>query len=264
VLFLVGAVTVTGCGHSGPGEPAATAYDGPLHVSAADGSHPRAGAAGEAVDCTTWGTGGSSRQRVYSEGATADSPQQALEVARSERGFDGVQDGLEVAAQDEDRVLYVVEVDGRIKQAVIVHDGPATDGAGGPGWYVESWARCDLAELPDYAASMGVQTWTDASGASVPTRTVQSYAGPEHCDWQSMTFLEVRGGVYVRAPLPELARYFDASYRSRATLPADAVDTGYRRDGNRLWLGADGRWAFIGTPRSVEAWPRTSEPLSCG
>ena len=208
--------------------------------------------------------GGISGQRVYSEGATADSPQEALSVARSERGFDGVQDGLKVAAQTDDRVLYVVEVDGVVKQAVIVHDGPATEGAGGPGWYVESWARCDLAELPrSYTDSIGVQLWTDAAGATAPSRKVLSYVGPEHCDWQSMTFLELRDRLYVRHLDPEYAKYFVGPYRAEATLPADAEDTGFRRDGKRLWLSADGDWAYVGTPDSVEAWPSSRKPFGC-
>jgi hypothetical protein len=233
-------------------------------VAAADATHPKAGAAGDAVDCATWGMGGYSRQQVYSEGATADSPQGALANGRSEHAFDGVQSGLEVAARTEDRVLYVVEVDGVIKQAVIVHDGPAAEGTGGPGWYVESWARCDLSELPrSYIDSIGVQVWTDASGVPVPTRTMRSYAGPEHCNWQSMTFLEIGDGVYVRDPLPEVADFFDTRFRADTTLPSDAVATGYRRDGKRLWLSTDGTEAFVGAPGSVEAWPRTARPLFC-
>ena len=260
----MGVVTLTGCGNAGPGEPAATAYDGPLYLSAAAASHPRAGAAGDAVDCDTWGAGGFSRQAVYAEGATADSPQGALERARSEHGYDGVQVGLLVAAQEKDRVLYVVEVEGEIKQAVIVHDGPATEGTGGPGWYVESWARCDLSELPrTYTDSIGVQVWTDAAGAPVPTRTVQSYPGSEHCAWTTMTFLEAEDAVYVRDPLPELADFFATPYRADVALPDDAVATGYQRDGKRLWLSADGGQAFVGSPGSVEAWPRTVKPLGC-
>ena len=263
-LLVAGALALGGCGHSGLGRPAATAYDGALHVPGAQAEHPRAAAAGDVVDCDAWGMGGSSPQPVYDEGATADSPQGALATARSERIYDGVQDGLTVAAQEKDRVLYVVEVDGVIKQAVIVHDGPAAEGTGGPGWYVESWARCDLSELPrSYTDSIGVQIWTDASGTPVTTGTVQSYSGPEHCDWQSMTFLDVRGAEYVRHPLSELAEYVATPYRADVPLPDGAVDTRYRRDGERLWLSADGGQAFVGMPGSVEVWPRLVKPLGC-
>ena len=69
-------------------------------------------------------------------------------MARSARGFGGVQEGPRVAKQEDHRVLHVLEVEGVVKQAVIVHDGPTTEGAGGPGWYVKSWARCDYSGLP--------------------------------------------------------------------------------------------------------------------
>jgi hypothetical protein len=265
VALVVGcALLMGGCGHDSVGKPAETVYAGPLYVKAAVAEHPKAGAAGDIVDCDTWGDGGFEQQDVYSEGATADSPEQALTTARSEGVFGGVQEGLRVTAQDDDRVLYVLEVSGLVKQAVVVHDGPATDGAGGPGWYVESWAVCDYSELPrSYTDSIGLQIWTDHSGRSVPTSSIASWIGPEHCDWQSMTFLYLGNGVFVRDPQPELANYFDTPYRAATSLPEDVVDTGYVRDGRHLWLSADRQQAYVGTPDSVEAWPRTTKPLGC-
>jgi hypothetical protein len=202
--------------------PHARTYDGPLHVERGDARHPRAGAAGNVVDCETWGAGGSSGEATYSEGATARSAAGALEVARSEAAFGGVQEGLSTAKEEDDRVLYVVEVGGVVKQAVIVRDGPATEGAGGPGWYVESWAHCDEAELPrSFTDSIGLQIWTGADG---------------------------RPAVEYDAP---------------AELPEVAVDTGYERDGDHLWLSPDQRRAYVGTAADVEVWPRTVEPLGC-
>src|SRR3954468_18940603 len=164
----------------------------PLHIARAEARHPSAGAAGNIVDCTTWGSGGYNGKRVYDGGATADSPDRALEVARGEGGFGGVQQGLHEAEKADDRVLYIVEVEGVVKQAVVVHEGPATDGAGGRGWYVESWAHCDYSELPRaFTESIGLQVWTDADGTGAPTSSIASWAGPEHCDWQSMTFLHL-------------------------------------------------------------------------
>ena len=145
-------------------------------------------------------------------------------MASSEGGFGGAQRGLLVAKQEQDRVLYVLTVDGAVKQAVIVHNGPATEGAGGPGWYVESWA---------------------------------------HCDWQSMTFLHLAGAVYVRNPQPDLADFLATPYEEHADLPAHAVDTGYERNGDRLWLSTDKQRAFVGSRQGVEVWPRTVEPLGC-
>lgn len=116
-------------------------HEGPLHVTRADAEHPDAGAAGNVVECDTWGDGGVSNAEVYDGGATADSPEQALDVARSEGLWRVAMEGLGVAKREQDRVLYVLEVDGVMKQALIVRDGPATEWAGGPGWYLESWAR---------------------------------------------------------------------------------------------------------------------------
>jgi hypothetical protein len=257
---------LAGCGEADTavGSPAEHSYDGPLHVSRGQARHPEAGAAGDVVDCTTWGSGGTSGAAVYGNGATAGTPTKALEVARSERIFGGVQDGLRVAKEEERRVLYVLEVGGVVKQAVIVHDGPATEGAGGDGWYVESWAHCDYAELPrTFTDSIGLQVWSDREGRAVPTTTVESWTGPVHCAWQSMTFLELGKSTYVRRPRPELADYFTDPYRAHADLPADALDTGFERNGQHLWLSADERRAFVGTDDDVEVWPRTVQPLGC-
>jgi hypothetical protein len=267
LLGLVTLATVAGCGddtRATSGREAERTYSGPLHVTRDAATHPRAGAAGDVVDCDTWGAGGFDDQDVYGDGATADSPEEALEVSRGEGGFGGVQDGLLVAASEDDRVLYVVEVDGVVKQAVIVHDGPATEGAGGDGWYVESWAVCDYAELPRaFTDSLGLQVWSDASGRPVPTSTVASWRGPAHCDWQSMTFLELGKAHYVREPQPGLEEFFAEPYLAHTDLPANAVDTGFEHDGEHLWLSPDEQRAFVGTADDVELWPRTVQPLGC-
>ena len=258
---------LSGCGDGDVtvGSLAEHSYDGPLHVTRSEAEHPLAGAAGDVVGCTTWGGGGTSGAGVYGEGATANSPAKALEVARSEGGFGGVQNGLLVAKEEEDRVLYVVEVEGMVKQAVIVRDGPATEGAGGSGWYVESWAHCDYSELPrTFTDSIGLQIWADTAGSAAPTTAIESWTGPTHCDWQSMTFLYLGKATYVRDPQPELvADYFADPYQEHAELPADGFDSGFERDGDHLWLSPDKQRAFVGTKDDVEVWPRTVQPLGC-
>lgn len=247
-----------------PPGPAEHSYAGPLYGTPPNSEHPDAGAAGEVVHCDTWGSGGSDRTVPHADGATTDRPEQAL----YEPGFyDGPLGALRVAKVEDDRVLYVLEVQGVVKEAVIVHNGPATEGAGGPGWYAESWAICDYSELPrTYTDSIGLQIWTDSAGHAIPTHVIQSWRGPEHCTWQSMTFLELGKATYVRDPQPDLAGYFDEPYQPHAELPADAVDTGYQHDGKRLWLSADEQLAFVGTDGSntdVEVWPREQTPLGC-
>lgn len=253
------------------GEAAATSYDGPLYLAEGDGRHPRAGAAGDVVDCDAWGTGGAFRGDVYSEGATSDSPTAAVTTAHSE-GLWSMPRDLAVAAESDDRVLYVAEVAGRPKAALIVHDGQGTEGAGGDGWYPESWAVCDLVELPaDFVAELGYEIWTDAGGQIVPTRRLTVFRGAEHCDWQDMTFLSLgtwddQAPTFVRDPDPDpyLSEYLAEPYLPHTTLPADAVDSGVRRGQDRLWLAPDRARAYVGTaPGDVEMWPRMVKRLGC-
>lgn len=252
------------CGRTGSAAKVHS-YAGPLYVRGAAAKHPGAGAAGNVVDCRTWRGGGFSAAKLYQHGATADSPGHALETARHEGIFDGPWNGLQIAKRERTRVLYVLDVGGAVKQAVIVHNGPATKGAGGAGWYVESWASCDYSEFPrSFTDSIGVQIWTDSAGNPAPTTRIQSWRGPEHCDWQSMTFLEIGRATYVRAPQPYLDQYFAQPYRKNTNLPGNALDTGFRRDGHELWLSHDKQIAYMRGSGDVEAWPRTIRPLLCG
>ena len=143
-------VLLTACGNSSA--PAAEQpYDGPLHETRDQATYPGAGAAGDVVRCRHFGSGGSRTRRSTVKVRPPTRPRPRSMSGRGEAAFEGAQDGLAVAARTQDRVLFVIEADGVPKQAVIVHDGPATEGAGGPGWYVESWARCDWSELPTSA-----------------------------------------------------------------------------------------------------------------
>ena len=268
VPSLVALCVLSSCGQARPAVEvsASSAYDGPLVVPRDEATHPRAGAAGEVVECTTWGTGGLSETEVYAEGATADSPEGALEVAASEWLVDGPTDGLLVAARKEDRVLWVLEVDGVVKQAVVVRDGPATEGAGGDGWYVESWARCDAAELPrSWTDRIGLVVWEDgATGQPVPTTELEAWRGPEHCSWQATTFLSLGDAVYLGNPTPDLAEHHLAErWQPHTEVPADAVDTGFVREGRRLWVAADRQRVFVGTPDDAELWPRARPEPGC-
>jgi hypothetical protein len=215
---------------------------------------------------STASTGGLARSttRSYDEGATADNPEAALAVARGEGAF-AMQPDLQVAKREDDRLLYVLDVQGLAKQAVVVHNGPATEGAGGPGWYMESWATCDYSELPrSVTESTGLQIWTDSLGNPVSTKRLQERSGPAHCDWQSMIFLGLGQAVYVRDPEPDLADYFADAYRAHTTLPSNAVDTGFRHGRQHLWLSPDKQIAYLGTTTGdLEAWPRTIKPLLC-
>ena len=262
--LVVAALLLTGCGTAtGPEESSSGSSSGSLHLSREEATHPEAGAAGEHVECDTFGSGGFSEADVYAEGATAGTPEEALDVAASEWLFPGPRKGLERVAEEGDRVLFVLEIEGEVKEAIVVRDGPATEGAGGDGWYVESWAQCDPVELPPwYTGSIGLRVWTDEKGRPVPTSTMEAWRGPKHCEWQAMTFLQLRGTTYVGNLQPELEEFAVGPYRPHVELPGDAVDTGFRRHGDRLWLAADRTRAYVGAdPNNVEEWP--SAQLGC-
>jgi hypothetical protein len=132
------------------------------------------------------------------------------------------------------------------------------------GWVVETFATCDPAE---YAAAeddeLRQTVWTDRDGERVPTSVVTSFSGPEHCDWQSVTFLHLEDRQYLRDPDHRLASETVVSYDGDVELPEGAVDTGYRRGDDQLWLSADGRIAYLVSGGTVEAWPSTTEQVGC-
>src|SRR5215208_4418177 len=84
-------------------------YDGPLYLSSQglDRSDPitKTGAAGQVVDCDSRIFGGFN-DGSYENGAVADTAAGALDMARSEGGFDGKQDGYVMAREEDDRVLF--------------------------------------------------------------------------------------------------------------------------------------------------------------
>lgn len=146
--------------------------------------------------------------------------------------------------------------------ALIFRDGPATEGAGGEGWCLESWARCDFSEFPAEVAEsyFGYQLWTGADGLPALTTEIVSFPGSEHCDWQSMTFLSLGEGkdetLFLRRPDEELRPFVATEFVDDMRLPDDAIATAYSRDGNRLWLSPAGDRVYVGRPGEVEAWPR--------
>ncbi len=109
--------------------------------------------------------------------------------------------------------------------------------------------------------------WTDTAGQEVPADQVESSAGPRHCDWQSVTFLQVggpplKGGrEFLRDPQHLLADEVDGTYAPDVELPADARDTGWRRDGAALWL--TGNAAYVITGDHVERWPQATQGIGC-
>ena len=275
------AVLVAGCGSedpvgsSGPADQPANAYDGPMHtaVDDADGTTVmgRSGAAGLALECAGEPYAGGSGDYVDSGlESVQDDPDAALTNWLDEAFVQLPRDGYRVEREDDGRVLLSYDVDGRTRIAVIVADG-VSDWKGNEGWGVETWAQCDPAELPAAVTeAFGIGVWTDAAGHRVPVTRVHSSAGPEHCDWQDITFLTVGSRPddqqYLRDTSGELRRWLTTTFDDHATLPRDATDTGFERDGRHLWLDADEQAAYLvatDDPEDVERWPAAKERVAC-
>ena len=267
-VIAVSALLLTaGCGEGVViGESTVAApYDGPMHVEAVP-DHPdvmkRSGAAGRALECDG---------RPYLGGSGYDSgPEEIGSDARAGfaawvevSGFTLPPEGYVVERDDGERVLFSYDMGDATKVAVIVKDG--IRGGDKTGWGVESWASCDPSELPERVTeALDIGVWTDAEGRRVPVTTIRSSQGDEHCGWQDITFLDMseppHETQFLRDPEGELVTGYDATAR----VPSGATDTGFSRDGRRLWTTDEAAY-LVSTddPGDVERWPVATEPGGC-
>ena len=275
-LLLLGPATACGSGTTAvdatPASTVAHPYDGPMSVLRNPDSRDtsrRAGAAGLALECsgTIYAGGGGDYADSGLESVQRDASAALRNwVAEEDGTYPGPEDGFVVERTDGDRVLLSYDVGEATKVAVIAADG-IRDYNDDVGWGVESWAQCDPAELPaDVAEQLGHVVWEDADGERVPVTTVTSSQGPEHCDWQDITFLELRDETFLRDTRGALADSLVTTWSDDVALPADATDTGVRHDGRTLWVAADGSAAFLvstSDAEDVERWPATRRPIGC-
>lgn len=254
---IVTVVSATGCGSD--------RYDGPLDVSGKDDTLPEeladTGAAGRSLRCD---------HEYYSTGPTEErfptggSPHGALRAYAEDRFGIVPTTGFELVREDEDRALFVYDVDGETKAAVVV----ARQGNGR--WLKESVATCDPAEFaPSADADVGFEIWTDGDGNRVPIQELLfSRRGPEHCGWESASFIgfDIRSKQwtdYVRDPEGVLTDWTRGSYAADVELPANAKDSGYRHDDWQLWHAANRSAVYVVTPDHIERWPRAKERIGC-
>ena len=110
-----------------------------------------------------------------------------------------------------------------------------------------------------------MEVWQDADGNQIPTSTISSRTGAEHCGSESVTYLTVDGSLYISDPMGALVgRGFVGEFEGDVELPSDASDTGYESEGRQLWLSrSEPSWAFIVTDDAVEAWPFSAEGFAC-
>lgn len=275
----VGVVFLAGCGGDAAVETAGVgdrSAVGPEDASAptvalfaqpvADDPDParRAGAAAGYLDCDFGIADGGWSQDFGPPGSAPNAPG-AVEAFVREGLFLLPRSGFLHSGTDESRRLYTYSFAGQVRAAVIVADASEVPLDAGSGWVVETFASCDPAEFdPSLDGELGVEVWQDADGRRVPVSVVRSAPGPEHCGWESVTFLTVEGNGYVRDPDGVFSADFEvAEFDGDAELPVDAVDTGYSLAGQRIWLAADGSVAFVVEPDRVEAWPSPGEPFGC-
>lgn len=102
-------------------------------------------------------------------------------------------------------------------------------------------------------------TWTSAAG-----ETVQAFSGSRHCDWNSITFIDLPKGRFAADPdrlVPPQWR--EADYAEGVELPSDAVASGFTSGEQAIWYAADGTHVFIGSANSVDVWPKIVRGFGC-
>jgi hypothetical protein len=265
-LLPAAALLLTGCGSQQDSggvvierHAAAAPYDGPLDDAT------------DALECEDPPAGHGRGDYDSGLESVQDGPADALGNWLDEEFVAMPRSDYVMERQDDHRALLSFDVEDRTKIAVIAADD-VRDYNDHEGWGVTSWARCDQAEFPaSYDAAFGTQVWQDAEGNRVSTSRLQSFAGPEHCDWQDITFLyvgpEKDHDEYLRDTAGELADSLRTSYADDVTLPRDAADTGYQRDGRELWL-EPGRpdaayLVSVDHPKDVERWPAAKDSVGC-
>ena len=227
------------------------------------------GRAREALDCPgrPWQQG-SGNYDTGPESVQDDAGQALDNWLDEERGLLPDID-IEETGRHGEEVLYSWREGESGLASFVVRDGMAGPG-GDRGWGVASYAICDPSYWPpELSEASGFLVWTNADGDRVPTSLVHSEPGPEHGDWQDMTFLflgnEGRDGEFYGRPGPDLDEFLRTTYAARTELPSDARDTGYARDGRELWIAADGGAAYlVGADGDAQRWPAPARrPIRC-
>jgi hypothetical protein len=180
-------------------------------------------------------------------------------------------DGVYAVEREQDgRVLFSYDVDGRTKVAIFAADD-VRDWNRDEGWGVRAWAQCDPSELPpDVTDDLNIGVWQDESGRRVPVTRIQSFQGAEHCSWTDITFLllgrEETADWYVRDINADFPGLLNTTFSDEATLPPQASDTGLRRDRRQLWIAPDEKAAYLVSlddAEDVERWPAAKQPIRC-
>lgn len=131
----------------------------------------------------------------------------------------------------------------------------------------------DLASEPPGWRFPEYRTWF-RDGCVVRVDVITDRPGPDHCGWGSARVIVVGSPIgmpfsapgnaieYVRDPSNAFQQGFDQGYDPDASLPADAVDTGYRTDeGEAMWvMPTDDTYLYLVVGDRVEQWPQGPTP----
>lgn len=176
----------------------------------------------------------------------------------------GPDDTTKVLAGPDDPTASTDPTDPAGPGAAATRACPADDGA-----------ATDVAHEPDWRQYADYTDWTDLAGCLVRIDVLAERPGPDHCGFERATVLitgrpfgaryttSTDDVEYVRDPEgvfgdPQLRAGFDPD----ATLPATAVDSGFRRDGVALWHDpADASAVWLVGPDHTERWPAGEPPL---
>jgi hypothetical protein len=278
LVLVVTTLLLAGCGSSTvvvQGDPVPTPYEGPMSLPIDHRDEAtvleRSGAAGRALECVGDPYNGGGADYDSGLASVQDTAAAALANLLAEDFVGDVpRDGYRIEREANGRALFSFDVVDRTKVAFIASES-VKDFNGDQGWGVEAWAECDPAELPPSVTdALGIDVWEDTSGRRVPVTRIRSFQGAVHCNWQDITFLHLgpdpEGQEYVRDRHGEFAEQLRTTYDGSATLPPDATDTGFRRDGRELWLDANQNAAYLLSLRDstdVERWPASQEPIRC-
>ncbi|MGY1858438.1 hypothetical protein [Modestobacter sp. SYSU DS0290] len=115
--------------------------------------------------------------------------------------------------------------------------------------------------------------WEDDEGP-LSQEELHLYRGEEHCEWEQALFLRMAWPPgtgerlqFVRDPEGVVSPALAAAFDGGATVPGDAVPTGFgNEEGMELWLppGDDPRSAYlVADSGAVEAWPLAEPPVGC-
>jgi hypothetical protein len=75
--------------------------------------------------------------------------------------------------------------------------------------------------------------------------------GPEHCGWETATFIAFLDGQYVRDENGDVVTQGDVTYDPSGTLPRDAEFTGWQRGDHELWVSPSDRAGAFNVYRNI-------------